>query len=197
MMFFQQKSVLLTSIALLAFAANQESGFMVSAQGEDKEDKNDEEDVDDEIALPVEINVLEPSTMINVTDDEMEPLSEDMNTTVFEELDELDEGCVCDTYNSTISCTDPADELVCMCDDMGDVICADVGAPVDSPTVQAAPVATPVAAPGIEPDEPPAPDTGMEAEPDTGMEAETSAATFASAMVSAAVSAAGLVVALN
>lgn len=193
MMFFQQKSVLLASIALLAFAANQESGFMVSAQGEDKEDKNDEEDVDDEIALPVEINVLEPSTMINVTDDEMEPLSEDMNTTVFEELDELDEGCVCDTYNSTISCTDPADELVCMCDDMGDVICADVGAPVDSPTVQAAPVATPVAtpvaAPGIEPDEPPAPDTGMEA--------ETSAATFASAMVSAAVSAAGLVVALN
>lgn len=192
-MFFQQKSVLLASIALLAFAANQESGFMVSAQGEDKEDKNDEEDVDDEIALPVEINVLEPSTMINVTDDEMEPLSEDMNTTVFEELDELDEGCVCDTYNSTISCTDPADELVCMCDDMGDVICADVGAPVDSPTVQAAPVATPVAtpvaAPGIEPDEPPAPDTGMEA--------ETSAATFASAMVSAAVSAAGLVVALN
>lgn len=206
-MLFTQKSVLLATVALLAFVANQESGFMVSAQvgeGEDKEDKEDDkEDEDmempgggvetppgdmempdgvvmpkDEMPMddPVEINIPGPPPMSNITDElDLPSASDDSNTT------SLDEGCVCDA-DSMISCSDPADEDSCMCDEMGDVVCGDYDPPVESPTV--GPMA-PDSAPWSDPDEPPAPDTGV------------SGAASAGTLVSVALSAAGLAIALN
>mmetsp|Transcript_26978 Transcript_26978/g.74168 ORF Transcript_26978/g.74168 Transcript_26978/m.74168 type:complete len:177 (+) Transcript_26978:174-704(+) len=176
MMLFRQRSAVLASIALLAFVGNQETGFMVSAQGADKEDKEDDADL---VILPVEINIEEPPAMTNVTEDEMElPVSDDVNMTIF---DDLDEGCMCDA-DGTITCSDPLDEESCSCDDMGDVICAE--APIiEAPKVAEAPVSAPV----LVPDEPLAPDTGI----------VVSSAKSASTVVSAALSAAGLVVVLN
>ena len=79
MMLLKQKSVVLATIALLAFVANQDNSFMVSAQGNDKEDKEDE--ITPESA---------PMSNANVTIDELElPLaSEDDNTTSLEDKED-------------------------------------------------------------------------------------------------------------
>eukprot|EP00534_Pseudo-nitzschia_fraudulenta_P016825 CAMPEP_0201251678 /NCGR_PEP_ID=MMETSP0852-20130820/66480_1 /ASSEMBLY_ACC=CAM_ASM_000632 /TAXON_ID=183588 /ORGANISM="Pseudo-nitzschia fraudulenta, Strain WWA7" /LENGTH=179 /DNA_ID=CAMNT_0047551287 /DNA_START=41 /DNA_END=580 /DNA_ORIENTATION=+ len=121
MMFVRQRSLLLATLALLAFVAQQETG--VHAQGDDKQDK----DADKEDGKPVEVDVIltappaDSLTASNVTDDELElPFAIDENTTgIMME----DEGCTCD--DNMISCIDPADEVACLCED-GDVVCVDV-----------------------------------------------------------------------
>ena len=230
-MLFTQKSVVLASVALLAFVANQESGIMVNAQGNDKEDKEDDdgEVIEDEDG-PVVINAPAPGIemvnnstddmidtppIVNLDDLELPSASDDSNTTdnIMIGDDEID-GCMCD--RNKISCTDPEDEEMCMCESDGTLVCQDeeppsqeasgdaaaaddTESPVEAPTTDAdVPVASPVAVPDDQ--EPPAPDTGMETESGTAAATDDSSATTcstSSTMIAMALSAAGLAVALN
>lgn len=109
MMYRQQKLVFAT-LAILATA-----GF-VSA-----EDKGDSEDV----MLPVEIS------MDNVTEFD-DWLNDDFianATNATEEIEDMEIDCTCDVAG--ISCTDPSDEIACVCED-GDVVCEDL--PVEAPS---------------------------------------------------------------
>jgi len=170
MMLFNQKSVVIAAtVALLAFVANNNNNqVMVSAQAEDKDDKDDAM-----MEGPVEINTPElPETMVpssNGTiitdDDELElPFASDDDiadiagnvTDLLEDIiDAIFYGCECE--GTVISCSDPEDATMCMCEADGTVVCQDEPVVVDQdddfdPMFDVEPVVTeaPVVAPPTE-----------------------------------------------
>lgn len=167
MMLFRQTTLIIASLALLALSAN--TDVMVSAdEAVDKEDKEDKED-EDMLAENVEEFIHEDMLgdkkdkkeemaenveefIDNVLDaiDEFElPSSEDGNSTdspsdLMESEDNLsavviDMECACE--GDIISCSNPADEEACVCED-GETICADVAVEPMAPPAPVGPDAS-------------------------------------------------------
>jgi len=219
MMLFRQTTLIIASLALLALSAN--TDVMVSAdEAVDKEDKEDKED-EDMLAENVEEFIHEDMLgdkkdkkeemaenveefIDNVLDaiDEFElPSSEDGNSTdspsdLMESEDNLsavviDMECACE--GDIISCSNPADEEACVCED-GETICADVAVEPMAPPAPVGPDASVTVDITVT--------ETTDAEIDTEMMNDAglyeSGAYTTSPMVSMAISAAGIVaVALN
>jgi len=217
MMLFRQHSLVLAAFALLALLAHQETGVMVSAQVEDKDDNKDKDDVDDDDVMDgpgmdgpgmdgpgmAEQVVTEISDTITDFIDEL-PTSDD-NATVTDDTEDME--CTCDKKN-TITCMNVEDEEACMCED-GDVVCVedvgpavvvtggDVGVEMPSATGDMFNVGDVANTVNVTIVEAPtsAMDTNANPEPDSQM---ASSASAASSMISMAISAAGIAaVALN
>jgi len=222
MMLFRQTTLIIASLALLALSANTDV-MVSADEAVDKEDKEDKEDEDmlgdkkEEMAENVEFihegmlgdkkeemaeNVEE--FIDNVLDaiDEFElPSSEDGNSTdspsdLMESEDNLsavviDMECACE--GDIISCSNPADEEACVCED-GETICADVAVEPMAPPAPVGPDASVTVDITVT--------ETTDAEIDTEMMNDAglyeSGAYTTSPMVSMAISAAGIVaVALN
>ncbi len=108
-------------------------------------------------------------TFYNETDDDDDAVSIDFVNATDDMEEVVDIDCTCDVAG--ISCTDPADEKACVCED-GDVVCVDMPlAPVEAPET-------------MEDDEPLPPDTEM---------VEESGSFAVGSMVPLVLSAAGIV----
>jgi len=127
MLLLNQRSILIATFALLALLSvlSNQQQFLVSAQGDDKDDKDSEDD-DDE------------------SEDDMTPvpgkggmdMDMDMNMTLLPTADDFEMGnstsspdmmedvCDCDPDNM-ITCDDPSKESMCMCESDGNVVCDD------------------------------------------------------------------------
>ena len=149
-MMYRQQKLFFSTLAVLATAS------FVSA-----DEKGDSADV----MLPVEIS------MDNVTefDDWLDDYFSSNATNITEDMEDMEIDCTCDVAG--ISCTDPSDEIACVCED-GDVVCEDL--PVED---------LPVEAPSTV-DEPLPPDTEI---------VEESGSYTVGSMVSLVISAAGVV----
>jgi len=213
-MLFTQKSVLLASVALLAFVANQENGIMVHAQGDDKEDKEDDNDMEDEMEDKddgdmdeMEDNMMENDRPVVINAPPGGPGSEMMmpnngTDTMDESLDEddIELPMASDDSNMTeimddeidgcmcdgtmISCADPKDEEECMCEPDGTVVCEDK-APEEDPPVEAPTPAADV--PVATPVAMPDDDKEPPA-PDTGMDAAAATDDSSSAIITSSCS---------
>lgn len=216
MMLFRQRTLIIASLALLALSAN--TGVMVSAdEAVDKDDKEDKEEDMESIEDEEEFEDFTGNVLDGVLDtidekkkkDELElpssedlseDLSEDGNSTdiefpeFMESQDNLtavviDMECACE--GDIISCSNPADEDACVCED-GETVCVDV---VADAVETMEPPATVDAGVTVEVD---ITETSEDTESEMGESGLMSGAYTASSVVSMAISAAGIAaVALN